>query len=72
MERVIQSIDFIESDVIHTVSVGKEFGEEMVLDIIEHNGRFTLYNSSDELIAQIKLPVFDVKYIYPIEEVIGL
>lgn len=64
MERFIQSIDFIESDNIQTVSVGKKFNGTKVADIIEHDGEVMLYNSNDELIALVDLPIFAIKYGY--------
>ncbi|MFE4242686.1 hypothetical protein [Peribacillus butanolivorans] len=64
MEREIKSFEVVSGAVVNTISIGREFGGEVVEDIILHDGVFKLFNRKDELITEINLPVVDVKYEY--------
>ena len=64
MERTIKSFEVAAGKLIYTCAVGKVFAGEIVDDIIEHNGIYLLFNSKDELITEIHLPVVGVKYEY--------
>ncbi|MES1038988.1 hypothetical protein [Peribacillus simplex] len=72
MERKIKSFGVIAEATkpfIYKLEVGKEFGGEVVADIIEHDGVFKLFNRNDELITEINLPVVRVDYEYPLAAV---
>ncbi|MGE7765517.1 hypothetical protein [Peribacillus sp. NPDC096540] len=64
MEREIKSFEVISGAVVNTISIGREFGGEVVADIILHDGIFKLFNRKDELITEINLPVVGVIYEY--------
>jgi hypothetical protein len=64
VEREIKSFEVVSGAVVNTISIGREFGGEVVEDIILHDGVFKLFNRKDELITEINLPVVDVKYEY--------
>ncbi|MFI8492190.1 MULTISPECIES: hypothetical protein [Peribacillus] len=67
MERTIKSFEVAAeatNPFIYTFATGKEFGGEIVADIIEHDRVFKLFNRKDELITEIHLPVLCVKYEY--------
>ncbi|KRF63246.1 hypothetical protein ASG99_22515 [Bacillus sp. Soil768D1] len=64
MEREIKSFEVVSGAVVNTISIGREFGGEVVEDIILHDGVFKLFNRKDELITEINLPVVGVKYKY--------
>ncbi|MET3321788.1 UNVERIFIED_ORG: hypothetical protein ABIC97_004906 [Peribacillus simplex] len=64
MEREIKSFEVVSGAVVNTISIGREFGGEVVEDIILHDGVFKLFNRKDELITEINLPVVGVKYEY--------
>ncbi|MCO0598717.1 hypothetical protein NGI46_14890 [Peribacillus butanolivorans] len=68
MEREIKSFEVVSGAVVNTISIGREFGGEVVEDIILHDGVFKLFNSKDELITEINLPVVGVKYEYKGDE----
>ncbi|MBT2718799.1 hypothetical protein [Bacillus sp. ISL-57] len=72
MERKIKSFEVVAEATkpfIYSFEVGKEFGGEVVADIIEHDGVFKLFNRNDELISEINLPVVSVNYEYPLAAV---
>ncbi|MFE4896602.1 hypothetical protein [Peribacillus butanolivorans] len=67
MERTIKSFEVIAeatNPYMYKFEIGKEFGGQVVDDIIEHNGVFKLFNRKDECITEINLPVVNVKYEY--------
>lgn len=72
MERTIKSIEVVAeatNPFIYKFEIGKEFGGQIVDDIIENCGVFKLFNPKDELISEINLPVVGVNYEYPVSEV---
>ncbi|MFD9627882.1 hypothetical protein [Peribacillus muralis] len=72
MERTIKSFEVVAEATkpfIYKIEVGKEFGGEVVTDIIEHMGVFKLFNRNDELITEFNLPVVSVNYKYPLAAV---
>ncbi|MFE0506946.1 hypothetical protein ACWF7H_18865 [Peribacillus butanolivorans] len=67
MERTIKSFEVVAEATnpsMYKFEIGKEFGGQVVDDIIEHNGAFKLFNRKDECITEINLPVVNVKYEY--------
>lgn len=67
MERTIKSFEVVAeatNPYMYKFEIGKEFGGQVVDDIIEHNGVFKLFNRKDECITEINLPVVNVKYVY--------
>ncbi|MFS0766056.1 hypothetical protein [Peribacillus phoenicis] len=65
MERTIKSLDVVAEATkpfIYTFEIGKEFGGQVVDDIIDHDGVFKLFNRQDELIVEINLPVVSVEF----------
>lgn len=72
MERIIKSFEVVAESskpFIFSFEIGKEFGGQVVNDIIEHDGVFKLFNRHDELITEINLPVVSVNYEYPLAAV---
>ncbi|MFH0067524.1 hypothetical protein [Peribacillus sp. NPDC056705] len=72
-EKVIKSFELIAeatTPFIYKIEVGKEFGGEVVADIIEHDGVFKLFNRHDELITEFFLPVVVIEYEHLVSEVL--
>lgn len=72
MERTIKSFEVVAESskpFIYSFEIGREFGGQVVTDIIEHDGVFKLFNRHDELITEINLPVVSVNYEYPLAAV---
>lgn len=72
-EKVIKSFELIAeatNPFIYKIEVSKEFGGEVVADIIEHNGVFKLFNRHDELITELFLPVVVIEYEHLVSEVL--
>lgn len=72
-EKVIKSFELIAeatNPFIYKIEVGKEFGGEVVADIIEHDGVFKLFNRHDELITEFFLPVVVIEYEHLVSEVL--
>ncbi|MET1176951.1 hypothetical protein ABG775_03055 [Peribacillus simplex] len=70
-EKVIKSFEVVAeatNPFIYKIEVGKEFGGEVVADIIEHDGVFKLFNRHDELITEFFLPVVVIEYEHPVSE----
>lgn len=70
-EKVIKSFEVVAeatNPFIYKIEVGKEFGGEVVTDIIEHDGIFKLFNRHDELITEFFLPVVVIEYEHPVSE----
>lgn len=73
MERTIKSVEVVAQAIEpfnYSFEVGKKFGGQEIVDIIEHEGVFKLFNRNDEFITNINLPVVCVKYEYPVSEAI--